>query len=443
MKKNNVLFAFLALSNLFICCNGQEKKHERAEQLTPADSVQTTAGEVGLPAPYATKSAINLSKVIGWHNAKPIAPEGFRVDSFGKNLKSPRWIYVLPNGDVLVAESKKEQKGLKKVVAAVSGQLKSESREANMNNIILLRDKNKDGVAETQEVFLSGLHLPFGMLLIKDKFYVACTDTLWCFTYHEGETHITSPGKKIIALPMQGRHWTRSLLANAAGSKIYIGVGSTTNEAEDGIEKEAMHANILEINPDGSGERIYASGLRNPAGMDWMPGTHTLWTAVNERDELGYDLVPDYLTLVKEGGFYGWPYSYFGQHLDPRIKEKDRRPDLVKKAIVPDVDLGPHTASLGLCFYTKNSFPEKYKEGAFIGQHGSWNRKVPTGYKVMFVPFTHKKPGTPEDFLTGFMADETKNEVHGRPVGVTIANDGSLFVADDAGNKVWHVTYAK
>jgi len=442
MKKINSLILF-GLVNLFVCCNGQEKKSEKAAEITPADSQQTSVDKVNLPAPYATKSHINLSKVIGWHGTKPQAPEGFKVDSFGKNLKSPRWIYVLPNGDVLVAQTKKEQKGPKKVIAVVSGQTKSESRKDNMNDIILLRDKNNDGIVETQEVFLSGLNMPFGMLLIKDKFYVACTDTLWCFNYKTGETHITSPGKKIIALPMQGRHWTRGLLANADGSKIYISVGSTTNVADDGIEKEAMHACILEINPDGSGERVYASGLRNPAGMAWMPGTSTLWTAVNERDELGDDLVPDYLTSVKDGGFYGWPYSYYGQHLDPRIKEKDQRPDLVQKAIVPDVELGAHTASLGLCFYNKKSFPAKYSNGAFIGQHGSWNREIPTGYKVVFVPFTNKKPGAMEDFLTGFMADEKKNEVYGRPVGVTLMNDGSLLVADDAGNMVWRVSHSK
>ncbi len=442
MKKNPILFALLGLLFTVVSCIGQEKKREAAEQI-PADVQKTTAGDVNLPVPYTTKSHVNLSKVIGWHGTKPKAPEGFKVDSFGGNLKSPRWIYILPNGDVLVAQAKREQKGPKKLIEIVTGQTKAASSADNMNDIILLRDKNHDGVAEIQQEFLSGLNLPIGMLLLKDRFYVACVDTLWSFPYKEGETHITGQGKKILTMPTDGRHWVRTLLANADGSKIYIGVGSTTNVAEDGIEQEKRHANILEINPDGTSERIYASGLRNPCGMDWMPGTTTLWTAVNERDELGDDLVPDYLTSVKDGGFYGWPYSYYGQHIDPRIKEKDQRPDLVKKAIVPDVELGSHTASLGLCFYDKKSFPAKYTNGAFIGQHGSWNRAIPAGYKVAFVPFNNKKPGKMEDFLTGFMADEKKNEVYGRPVGVTTMPDGSLLVADDAGNMVWRVSYAK
>ncbi len=250
--------------------------------------------------------------------------------------------------------------------------------------------------------------------------------------------------KKSVDLPAGGynNHWTRNIITNAQKNKLYITVGSGSNVAEHGIDNEIRRANILETNLDGSGEKIYASGLRNPVGLDWAPGTQTLWTAVNERDNLGDDLVPDYITSVKEGGFYGWPYAYFGQHEDPR--RKGERPDLVQNAIVPDVDMGPHTASLGLVFYTKNNFPEKYRGGAFVAQHGSWNRSELSGYKVMFVPFKNGKPsGKPEDFLTGFIANENKSEVYGRPVGVAVLPDGSLLVSDDGGNIIWRVIYNK
>jgi glucose/arabinose dehydrogenase len=259
------------------------------------------------------------------------------------------------------------------------------------------------------------------------------------FPYSPGQTKITAEGKKILDVPSLGynNHWTRNIIANRDGSKIYVSVGSGSNNAENGIDKEKNRANILEINPDGTGFRVFAYGLRNPVGMDWQPGTNILWTAVNERDNLGDDLVPDYMTSVKEGGFYGWPYAYFGANEDPRLA--GQRPDLVAKTIVPDVNLGAHTASLGLAFYTKDAFPKRYKNGAFIGQHGSWNRSVFSGYKVVFVPFENGKPGTPEDFVTGFIADESKNEVYGRPVGVAVLPDGSLLVADDSGNTIWRI----
>jgi glucose/arabinose dehydrogenase len=260
------------------------------------------------------------------------------------------------------------------------------------------------------------------------------------FAYKPGQTKITGPGQKILDLPAKGynNHWTRNLLASPDGSKIYVSVGSSSNVGENGMEHEQRRANILEINPDGTGEKVYASGLRNPVGMDWAPGTRTLWTAVNERDELGDDLVPDYLTSVQPGAFYGWPYAYFGPQEDPR--RKGERPDLVKKSVVPDVPLGPHTASLGLAFYKGQAFPGKYQQGAFIGQHGSWNRSEFSGYKVVFVPFQNGKPaGNMEDFVTGFIANAANKEVYGRPVGVTTLPDGSLLVLDDAGNKVWRV----
>jgi glucose/arabinose dehydrogenase len=280
------------------------------------------------------------------------------------------------------------------------------------------------------------------MLILGNKFYVANTDALMEYPYQEGATSIADAGKKIVSLPGGPRHWTRNIISNKAGDKIYIAVGSSSNVAENGIDKENRRAMILEVNADGSNEKIYASGLRNPVGMDWAPGTNVLWTAVNERDELGDDVPPDYLTSVKEGGFYGWPYAYFGQNADPRIK--DQRTDLVSKTIKPDVSLGSHTASLGLTFYTKGNFPAEYQNGAFIGQHGSWNRSVFSGYKVVFVPFKNGQPsGNPRDFLTGFIANEDKNEVYGRPVGVAVLKDGSLVVADDGGNTIWKVSYKR
>lgn len=397
-----------------------------------------------LPQPYATKSVRNPAQVLGWgFNSAPLAPAGFKVSNFGNALKSPRWIYVLPNGDVLVAEVKREYNPLMKAALFLKNRENPDSDSVNMNRITLLRDKNGDGQAEVQEVFLEGLNYPFGMVLVKDHFYVACTNAVWRFPYKEGETKITGKGEKILELPNHGRHWTRNIIANKEGTKLYIAVGSSSNVAEDGMDEEKRRACIIEINPDGTGEKIYASGLRNPVGMDWMPGTNVLWTAVNERDELGDDLVPDYMTAVKKDGFYGWPYAYWGAHVDPRIKGDDQRPELVKKSIKPDVNLGSHTASLGLAFYNKKVFPKKYNNGAFVGQHGSWNRFVPSGYKVVFVPFKNGKPGTPEDFLTGFMADWQENEVYGRPVGVAVMNDGSLLVADDAGNRIWRVSYGK
>ncbi len=374
-----------------------------------------------LPPPYATKSVTNNSKVIGWpKELTPRAPEGFTVSRFADNLSNPRWIYIASNGDVFVCEP------------------------GRMNDIILLRDNDKDGIAESKNIFLTGLNRPFGMLIIDNKFYVANTNGLLEFPYEQGETSITAKGKKIVDLPAGGynNHWTRNIITNAAKNKIYITVGSGSNDGENGIENETRRADILEVNLDGSGEKIYASGLRNPIGIDWEPVTRALWTAVNERDGLGDDLVPDYITSVKVGGFYGWPYSYFGQNEDPR--RKGERPDLVQKTMVPDVDMGSHTACLGLVFYTKKNFPDKYRGGAFVGEHGSWNRTELTGYKVVFVPFKNGKPsGKPEDFLTGFIANAGSSQVYGRPVCTAILPDGSLLVTDDGANIIWRVAYKK
>lgn len=418
--------------------------HAQKAHKTTRDSGTSGKRRSDLPAPYATKSSRNFSQVLGWESGStPQAPEGFTVKKFGEGYNNPRWIYVLPNGDVLVAEVKREHSALVKVGAALIGADKSEGKSENMHRILLLRDIDKDGTPDMYTVFVKDLNLPFGMVLVKDYFYVACTDAVYRYPYKNGETIITASGDKILDLPGEGRHWARNIIANRAGTKLFIGIGSSSNVGENGIDKEENRARIVECNLDGTGLKVYASGLRNPVGLDWQPGTDVLWAAVNERDELGDDLVPDYMTSVKEGGFYGWPYAYWGANKDPRIKASDERNDLVSKTIIPDVDLGPHTASLGLVFYTKNKFPAKYHNGAFVGQHGSWNREVPSGYKVVFVPFDGKKAGKPEDFLTGFMKDEHKNEVRGRPVGVAVMNDGSLLVADDAGNSVWRVSYGK
>lgn len=379
---------------------------------------------LGLPRPYATKSVTNHPSVTGWVEGKaPEAPAGFKVNKFADGFKNPRWIYQAPNGDIFVCES-------------------STSAES-VNQIIILQDKDSNGTYDTRQVFLSNLNKPFGMLVLDNYFYVANTDALMRYPYKAGQTNISETGKKVVELPAGGynNHWTRNIILSPDKMKILIAVGSGSNNAEHGIKNEIRRACILEINPDGTREVIYASGLRNPVGMQFYPGTNTLWTAVNERDELGDDLVPDYMTSVKRDGFYGWPYAYWGPNEDPRMKGE--RPDLVKKTITPDVDLGPHTASLGLVFYTGEKFPEKYRNGAFVAQHGSWNRSELSGYKVVFVPFVNGKPGKPEDFLTGFIADPKKSKVYGRPVGVTVLKDGSLLVADDAANTIWQITVSK
>lgn len=414
---------FLAsLLMILTSCNGQVKKEEK-ETLSkqPGNVVKTAIGTITLPPPYATESKTSFSKVIGWPEGKtPTAPKGFVVTKFAGDLVNPRWTYIAPNNDIFVVES---------------------GTRTSKNQITVLRDADKDGKFETRNVFISNLNKPFGMLVLKDYFYIANTDGLYRYPYKNNPLKLETQGTKILELPAGGynNHWTRNLLASKDGSKIYVSVGSGSNNAEHGIDKELRRADILEINPDGTGEKIYASGLRNPVGMDWNPANGELWTAVNERDELGDELVPDYVTSVKRDGFYGWPYSYFGNIPDPRMKGE--RKDLVEKAIVPDIPVGPHTASLGLAFYTKDKFPAKYKNGVFIGQHGSWNRSKISGYKVLFVPFANGKPsGKPEDFLTGFVSNEEKAEVYGRPVAVTVMDDGSLLVNDDSGNTIWKVS---
>ena len=427
----NSIFSVLVSSMIFaFSCTSANKNStnelngEHLEQ--QADTVQTAVGELVLPPPYHSESKTKNSKVIGWpKNATPKAPGGFTVTKFADGFDNPRWTYIAPNGDYFISE------------ASTQG--------GSADRITLLRDTNGDGKPDLRETFLENLNKPFGMLVVGNSFYVANTDGLYKFPYQEGQTTLKdAEGQKITDLPAGGynNHWTRNIITNEAKDKIFISVGSASNVAEHGLEEEKRRANILVVDLNGGNEKVYASGLRNPVGMDWNPANGELWTAVNERDELGDDLVPDYITSVKEGGFYGWPFSYFGQIVDPRMKGQGE--DLVDKAIVPDVPVGSHTASLGLAFYDKSKFPEKYRNGAFVGQHGSWNRSVLSGYKVEFVPFKDGKPaGKPEDFLTGFIADESKAEVYGRPVCVVVTPSGDLLVNDDSANTIWRVSYSK
>ena len=442
-KLNSPAATLLAGLALLAACSGPSQQEKQAAQAdTPARTVATPAADsVRLPAPYASKSTTNRVNIEPWPAGKtPVAPAGFAVAEYAGSFDSPRWLYMLPNGDVLVAEASTIPLSLPLKAAAKLNLDKSRSlRDHSANRITLLRDTNHDGRPDLRTTFLANLSQPFGMLVLGNHFYVANTDGMLRFDYEPGATRIIGVGQRILALPAGGynNHWTRNLLASADGSKIYVTVGSGSNVQEYGPENEVRRANILEINPDGSGERVYASGLRNPIGLQWLPGTGQLWTVVNERDELGDELVPDYFTSVREGGFYGWPYSYFGQNVEPR--RKGEHPELIAKALVPDVPLGAHVAALGLAFYDKTAFPARYRGGAFIGEHGSWNRAQFSGYKVVFVPFAGGRPGKPEDFLTGFLAGDAAH-AYGRPVGVATLPDGSLLVADDAADRLWRVS---
>lgn len=426
MKINAILFSIcLLFSGITIAQVNENLSEERKEELSQRepDVVETAIGPLELPPPYASESVTKESKVINWPEGKtPRAPQGFSVTRFADNFEHPRRTYVAPNEDIFVVES---------------------DTENSADRITILRDENGDGEPDFRDIFLDNLNQPYGMLVLDGFFYVANTDGLYRYPYSEGDKKITEKGEKILDLPAGGynNHWTRNLLANEDGSKIYVSVGSASNVGEYGMEREERRAAILEINPDGSGEKIFAAGLRNPVGMDWNPVTGELWTAVNERDKIGNGLVPDYITSVQEDGWYGWPYSYFGNIQDPRWAD-DPHMELVEKAIVPEVPLVSHSASLGLEFYTHSQFPEKYRNGAFVGQHGSWNRANFVGYKVVFVPFDENgNPGEPEDFLTGFIADEEASEVYGRPVGVATLPDGSLLVNDDDAGVIWKVSY--
>jgi glucose/arabinose dehydrogenase len=380
----------------------------------------------------------------GWTGEeKPVAAEGLTVVAFARGLDHPRWLYVLPNGDVLVAETNAPpgSSGYKGVKGWFFKryQKKAGGGVPSANRITLLRDADGDGIAENRSVLLSGLNSPFGMALVGDVLYVANSDALVRFPYSEGQIQITASALKVTEFPPGplNHHWTKSLIASTDGTKLYAGIGSNSNVAENGIDKEEGRAAIWEIEARTGKHRVFASRLRNPVGMAWVPESGVLWAVVNERDELGSDLVPDYLTSVRDGGFYGWPYSYFGSHVDTRVKPA--RSDLVARAIVPDYALGPHTAPLGLAHSRGTTFPAPFASGMFIGLHGSWNRKPRSGYKVVFVPFTDGKPaGKPVDVLTGFVKEN--GDAMGRPVGVAIDKRGALLVADDVGNVIWHVS---
>jgi glucose/arabinose dehydrogenase len=399
-----------------------------------------------LPEPTRTLiPTVKVADAVGWLGSAPTPAADLRVAAFAEGLDHPRWLHVLPNGDVLVAESNapprpKEGKGLKGWFMKMFMK-KAGAAVPSANRITLLRDSDGDGKAEVRTAFLEGLNSPFGMALVGGDLYVANTDAVVRFPYQAGETRIASPGTRLTDLPAGPRnhHWTKSLIASRDGTRLYATVGSNSNVAEHGMAEEEGRAAIWEIDRATGSKRLFATGLRNPNGLAWEPVTGALWTTVNERDELGSDLVPDYMTSVKDGGFYGWPYSYYGAHVDTRPRPP--RPDLVARAIVPDYALGPHTASLGLAFYEGGLLPAHYAGGAFVGQHGSWNRNPRSGYKVIFVPFAGGRPaGPPADVLTGFLDSDGK--ARGRPVGVAVDRRGALLVADDVGNVVWRVTPA-
>jgi glucose/arabinose dehydrogenase len=387
---------------------------------------------------------VKTADVVGWPaGGAPVAAEGLKVEAFATGLDHPRWLHVLPNGDVLVAETNSppqpdDNKGIKgffaKLIMGGAG-----AGVKSPNRITLLRDDDHDGKAEVKSVFAENLNSPFGMADANGKLYVANTDAVISYSYTGGETHVVGSATKIADLPGGpiNHHWTKNILVSQDGTKMYATTGSNSNVGDNGIPAEAGRALIWEIDLATGAKREFATGIRNPNGLAWEPTSGALWTAVNERDELGNNLVPDYITSVKDGAFYGWPYSYYGQHLDKR--PKPQQPDMVAKAIAPDYALGAHTASLGLTFAQGAKLGPRFVDGAFIGQHGSWNRKPPSGYKVIFVPFSGGKPsGQPVDVLTDFLNKAGKAQ--GRPVGVAIAKDGALLVADDVGNTVWRVT---
>jgi glucose/arabinose dehydrogenase len=417
MKKSPKTFVIFAAGFffLFIGAFAAEQSSRHVVETGPSD-------QLVLPTPYATRSAANPSTIVRLPTGKtPTAPAGFEVSLFAEELDNPRMIHVLPNGDVLVTESIRQQ---------------------GASRIVLLRDENKSGKPTLRRTFARRLNMAFGMALVGNRFYIGNTDGVIVLPYSAGETQSKRQPEKILDLP-PGGHYTRNIVADAKGEKLYVAVGSATNVDEQWIdERDSRRATILQANPDGSNMRVFANGMRNPVGMAWEPQTNVLWAVVNERDGLGDELVPDYLTSVRDGAFYGWPYSYFGQNQDPR--KKGQRPDLVAKAIKPDYALGSHVAPLGLAFYNGKSFPARYQGGAFIGMHGSWNRANLVGYKVAFVPFHNGKPsGAIEEFLAGFIVSPNASAVYGRPVGVAVWTDGSLLVTDDGAGRIWRVSAKK
>jgi glucose/arabinose dehydrogenase len=409
-------------------------------RLTVADGTGT---QPALPPPNPSLiPTVDIAPATGWSDgARPTAAAGLVVEAYARELDHPRWLYVLPSGDVLVAETnaperENARRGIKGAIMN-RAMKRAGSATPSADRITLLRDADRDGQPEQRTTFAKNLHSPFGMALVGDAFYVANTDALIRFAYRSGATDLVGAGEQVAALPAGdiNYHWTKNVVADRAGTRLYVTVGSNSNVAERGIAAEHQRAAILEIDPATGSTSVYASGLRNPNGLAWEPRTGALWTVVNERDEIGSDLVPDYLTSVERGGFYGWPFSYFGAHVDERVQPSNS--ELVAAARVPDYALGPHTASLGLIFNTSDALGD-FREGAFIAQHGSWNRKPLAGYRVIFVPFAAGRPqGMPRDVLTGFVNDD--GEAHGRPVGLAIDATGALLVADDVGNTVWRV----
>jgi glucose/arabinose dehydrogenase len=414
--------------------------------LADAQELPGVGPDPNLPQPSSSLlPTVNIAPAKSWpEGGKPSAAIGLNVTAFAAGLDHPRWIYTLPNGDVLVAETNAPPKPAETGIKAWFMKLamrRATGPAQSANRIRLLRDADGDGVAEVNKVFLKDLYSPFGMALVGSNFYVANADALMRFPYKDGETEITGAGVKVADLPggPLNHHWTKNILASKDGKKLYVTVGSNSNVGENGIDKEKDRAAIHELDVETGKMRLFASGLRNPNGLVWEPTTNVLWTVVNERDEIGNDLVPDYLTSVKDGAFYGWPYSYWGQNVDERVKEQ--QPDLVAKAIKPDYGLGAHVAALGLTFSDGALLPQEYRGGAFVGLHGSWNRKPMSGYKVIYVPFSGGKPaGQPLDVLTGFV--NADGEAQGRPVGVAMDKAGALLVADDVGNTIWRVTPA-
>jgi len=437
MKKTAVLYGML----LFVGVSGMTACGDATKLPTSADFGKNPT----LPAPNPTLvPTVNIAPAQGWPaGVKPVSAPGTTVLALAKNLDHPRWLYVLPNGDVLVAESNAPPKP--KAATGIKGWLtkkimtKAGAGVPSANRITLLRGIGPDGIAQTRTVFLQGLNSPFGMALVGQYFYVANTDAILRFPYATGDTQIASAGTKLIDLPAGpiNHHWTKNLIASRDGTKLYVTVGSNSNVAENGMAAETGRAAIWEVDIKTGAHRIFASGLRNPNGLAWELHSGALWTVVNERDELGSDLVPDYLTSVRDGGFYGWPYSYYGQHIDTRVQPQ--RPELVATAIVPDYAVGAHTAPLGLTSATGTTLPAHFANGMFIGQHGSWNRRPHSGYKVIFVPFENGQPsGMPIDVLSGFLS--TDGKAYGRPVGVALDKQGALLVADDVGNVIWRVS---
>jgi glucose/arabinose dehydrogenase len=435
MVRNRRLALLAGLCAIALAGCGDRARLNVAQGIGPAPE---------LPPPTQTLlPTVNVADATGWPpGMTPVAAPGLAVAPFATGLDHPRWLHVLPNGDVLVAETNapprpKDGSGLKAFFMKMFMK-KAGAATPSANRITLLRDRDGDGVAEMRFPFLTGLNSPFGMALVGDSLYVADTDAVLRFPYSPGSAGIAVPGQRIADLPAGARnhHWTKSLVASPDGARLYVGVGSNSNVAEHGLDEEQGRAAVWEIDRATGAAQVFASGLRNPVGIDFEPRSGALWVAVNERDELGSDLVPDYVTSARRGGFYGWPWSYYGQIVDKRVEPP--RPDMVARAIKPDYALGPHTASLGLTFAKGANLGPAFADGAFVGQHGSWNRNPRSGYKVIFVPFSAGRPAAmPRDVLTGFLVGD---KARGRPVGVAIDRRGALLVADDVGNTIWRVT---